>query len=107
MTIYRYDPTKDGLERWFGPLEAILLDHLWAASRYRTLRQVCFSCANGRSVTTIQTTLNRLCEKGVLRRHRDGTDYRYEPVETRDAFEARQEQAILDSLGVIEKEAYQ
>ena len=33
MTIRKYNPNATGLDRWFGPLEAKVLDILWSAGR--------------------------------------------------------------------------
>ena len=100
MRDIRYYPERDGLERFgLGPTEAIIMAHMWSCTRPRTLTQVCFYCADGRAVTTVQTTINRLVKKGLLTRTApDGGHYRYAPVEPRQQWEDRIIEAVKESL---------
>ena len=54
-----------------GPLEARLLELLWARPRAATVRELQRACA-GLAYTTIMTTLDRLYRKRLLLRHRAG-----------------------------------
>jgi predicted transcriptional regulator len=67
-----------------GPLEARLLELLWARSRTATVRELQRACP-GLAYTTILTTLDRLYRKRLLLRHRDGRAFAYEPRCSRDA----------------------
>jgi predicted transcriptional regulator len=66
-----------------GPLEARLLELLWARSRTATVRELQRACP-GLAYTTILTTLDRLYRKRLLLRHRDGRAFAYEPRCSRD-----------------------
>lgn len=100
MRDLHYRPDCGGLERYgLGPTEADLMDYLWSCTSGRTLTQICYYRADGRAVTTIQTTLNRLTRKGLLIRSKTGSaHYCYRPAEPRAVWEARQIAAVRAAL---------
>jgi predicted transcriptional regulator len=57
---------------------------LWRAGEPRTVRQLLGPLNEGRrrplAYTTVMTVMNRLVEKGALRRQRAGRGYAYEPT---------------------------
>ena len=61
-----------------GPLEARLIELLWAQQRPATVRDVQRAFPK-RAYTTIMTTLDRLYRKGLLLRHKDGRAFAYAP----------------------------
>jgi len=71
------DPVK-GL----GPLEAEVMQALWAAGEPLTVREVLERLNRHRrpvlAYTTVMTVMARLAEKEILRRELDGRGYRYE-----------------------------
>jgi predicted transcriptional regulator len=70
-----------------GPLEARVLDALWARacpSSVRDLQQA----FPGVAYTTLMTTLDRLHRKGVLAREKQGRAFVYAPRESRERFQA-------------------
>jgi len=71
------DPVK-GL----GPLEAEVMQTLWAAGEPLTVREVLERLNRHRrpvlAYTTVMTVMARLAEKEILRRELDGRGYRYE-----------------------------
>lgn len=76
-----------------GSLEADIMDRLWAADRRLSVRQVVDAMNSERQTalayTTIMSTMAKLHRKGWLSRSRQGKQYLYEPVETREACTAR------------------
>ncbi len=48
--------------------------------------------------TTVMTTVSRLFDKGLLKRHRDGRRYLYTPVMGKDAFLRAMAREVLGSL---------
>jgi predicted transcriptional regulator len=66
-----------------GPLEARLLELLWARRDAATVGDVQRACP-ALAYTTIMTTLDRLYRKRLLLRHRDGRAFAYRPRCTRD-----------------------
>ena len=75
---------RDELEKVFGPLEAEVLRALWAAKQPMSVRGVLERINEKRAqrlaCTMVMTVMNRLAEKDVLRRHKEGRGFLYEPV---------------------------
>lgn len=91
MTGYRanvFRLGKEGLERVLGSLEARVMEEIWQLNRGVTVREVQAALAGEKSLSfnTIMTVMNRLVEKGLLRKK--GTDgvNRYLAVQDRDQF---------------------
>ncbi len=65
-----------------GPLEAEVMQALWAAGEPLTVREVLERLNRHRrpvlAYTTVMTVMARLAEKEILRRELDGRGYRYE-----------------------------
>ena len=75
IPISKYNPNKEGLERWFGSREASVLEVLWAARAERTIKQVLAALASAGdrpAYTTVMTTMRRLVQKGVITRRPQG-----------------------------------
>lgn len=100
IPIRRYDPTKDGLARWFGCLEAVTMEILWAAERPMTIKRICQAMHERdytRSLSAIGVTLQRLQRADlVIRRNTwpSGWCARWD----RAAWEQAQIEAIRASL---------
>jgi predicted transcriptional regulator len=77
-------PADDELEKLLGPLEAQVMRAMWAAKRPVSVRDLLERINDGRAqqlaYTTVMTVMSRLVEKDVLRRHKEGRGYVYEPV---------------------------
>jgi predicted transcriptional regulator len=75
---------RDDLDKLVGPLEAEVVRAAWAAGEPVSVRQLLDRINRGRSAqlayTTVMTVMNRLAEKDVLRRRKQGRGYVYEPV---------------------------
>lgn len=78
----RNDPAALRSRLGLGPLEARLLELLWARTRAATVRELLRACP-GLAYTTIMTTLDRLYRKQLLLRHEDGRAFAYQPRCTR------------------------
>jgi predicted transcriptional regulator len=67
----------------FGPLEAEVMDVLWATAGPMSVRDVAARLNDGRSeplaYTTVMTVMSRLADKHVLERRHEGRGYLYEP----------------------------
>jgi len=67
----------------FGPLEAEVMNVVWAAAGPVSVRDVAERLNDGRSeplaYTTVMTVMSRLAQKHVLERRREGRGYLYEP----------------------------
>ncbi len=86
-----------GLARLFGTLEARILEVLWERGP-STAREVHQALGRDRSYKTVLTVLNRLVEKGVLRRRRRERAYVYLPRESREELLARVTRSVTRGL---------
>lgn len=77
-----------GLASLFGTLEVRVLEALWALGREASVRDVLEAFPDA-AYTTVMTTMERLCRKGVLDRRKDGRAFLYRAVHTREELESR------------------
>ncbi len=96
---FRFSPTKDGLVKVLGPLETEIMQIVWQDER-STVKKVHRKLSQHREIayTTVMTTMTRLAEKGVLRRHREGLAYVYTPAISESDFVTMVVQQVLDGL---------
>lgn len=82
--------------RELGPLEAAVMQRLWAWDREVTVREVVENLKQERDLayTTVMTVLDNLHRKGLVRRSKVGRAFQYEAVETREAHTA----ALLEDV---------
>jgi len=78
-------PTHDPkASKRFGPLEAEVIGAIWKAKEPLTVRQLLDALNRSRvpelAYTTVMTVMNRLVDKGVLKRERQGRGYAYEAI---------------------------
>src|SRR3954447_21687975 len=75
---------SDDLGKLLGRLEAEIVRAAWAAGRPVSVRDLLERINEGRkpalAYTTVMTVMNRLAEKDVLSRRKEGRGYVYEPV---------------------------
>ncbi len=64
-------------------LERRVLDTLWSGGTW-SVRQVHAAVGDGLAYTTIATVLDRLHDKGAVRRHKRGVAWRYEAARSRE-----------------------
>lgn len=97
-----YIPARDGLERFLGQSEARLMLYLWEEGQPRTIVQVMKHFGDERAYSTYTTTLNRMVEKGLLRRepdpHSQTNGYLYSPTLDSEEFYRKAVLTILDAL---------
>lgn len=97
-----FDPTKKGLERTLGPLEAAIMRFVWSSDKSVTVDQVqeyLVGSYGRKKYTTIASTMNRLCEKGILvRDERTGLSYYYHAAEKKKDYEMRVVRSVFESL---------
>jgi predicted transcriptional regulator len=82
--------TFDQAGRYLGSLEERVMEALWRSGAL-AVREVCAKLAGKPALayTTVMTTLDRLYKKGLLKRHKDGNAFIYEPALTRDEYRRR------------------
>ncbi|WP_341252330.1 BlaI/MecI/CopY family transcriptional regulator [Euzebya pacifica] len=81
-----------------GSLEAKIMRVAWDdAGQYLQVRDVLARLDDDLAYTTVMTVMNRLYEKGLLRRRREGRAWAYRPSSTREAYAAA---TMADALSV-------
>ena len=96
---FHFDVTGDGLTVFLGPSEARLMELAWAVPRL-TVKSALIHLGDtsGTAYTTVSTLLNRLTEKRLLIRHKDGRNFVYEAAISRDEFLKSRLAAVRDCL---------
>lgn len=79
------------MARPLGELEDVVMTRLWEWNRPTTVREVLEDLRTQREIayTTVMTVMDKLHQKGWLRRERHGRAYAYEPTATREAYTAQ------------------
>lgn len=77
------------------------MQHIWACAHDGCLAadvQQTLERVRPLALTTILTTLDRLCKKGILRREREGKAYRYWATVTEEQLQQRIVEGVLSNL---------
>ncbi|MCY9661460.1 BlaI/MecI/CopY family transcriptional regulator [Paenibacillus chondroitinus] len=100
MQNFKYEGS--GLNRFFGPLEAKIMEILWNSIEEMTIKDVQQKLDNdskANNFNTVMTVMNRLVDKGILQKKALARSYQYSPVVTREAFmEAQSKELTLDLI---------
>ncbi|PZX04537.1 putative transcriptional regulator [Psychrobacillus insolitus] len=99
MLIRKFKINESGLNRFFGPLEAKIMDILWndIEMTIKDVQQV----LDKKKVTnfnTVMTVMNRLVEKGILQKRIEGRSSLYSPVQSRVEFLNAQSKEMTNEL---------
>ncbi|WP_391119809.1 BlaI/MecI/CopY family transcriptional regulator [Psychrobacillus sp. L3] len=99
MLIRKFKINESGLNRFFGPLEAKIMDILWndVKMTIKDVQQV----LNREKLTnfnTVMTVMNRLVEKGILQKRVEGRSFLYQPIQTRHEFLNTQSREMTNEL---------
>ncbi|GIN92375.1 transcriptional regulator [Siminovitchia terrae] len=99
MKIWKFKINESGLNRFFGPLEAKIMDILWCHDEM-TIKDVQQSLEREKPMNfnTVMTVMNRLVEKGVLQKRTEGRSYVYRPVQSRMEFLNAQSKEMTNEL---------
>jgi predicted transcriptional regulator len=94
---FRYD--KVGLDRFFGPLEAKIMDILWIGKE-KSIKEVQQWIEKERAINfnTVMTVMNRLVEKNILEKRIEGRTSLYKPIKTKVEFIDEQSKKITENL---------
>lgn len=95
-----FRPDAPGPEAVLGDLEAALMEVCWDLDGDFGIKDVHDRMAQQRVIayTTVQTTIERLYRKGLLRRIGRGRTFLYSPAVSREEFMAGIAKRVLDSL---------
>ncbi|MGC8782770.1 MAG: BlaI/MecI/CopY family transcriptional regulator [Armatimonadota bacterium] len=90
MRRFRFKPEPTGVRTELGDLERTVMETLWqhGACTASQVHQL-VSPQHQVALTTIATTLERLCKKGLVERSGERRSYRYRAVLSREQLEQR------------------
>lgn len=99
MKIGKFKMNESGLNRFFGPLEAKIMDTLWSGSEM-TIKEVqkVLDCEKETNFNTVMTVMNRLVDKGILSKRAEGRSSKYMPVLSRVEFIDTQSKEMTNEL---------
>nr|WP_211093684.1 BlaI/MecI/CopY family transcriptional regulator [Cohnella fermenti] len=90
----------NGLERFFGPLEARVMEAIWSRTEPPTIKEVNAVVSEDKrmSFNTIMTVMNRLVDKGVLQKKLQTKSYVYTAVLSKEQFLEEQSKELSYDL---------
>lgn len=99
MKIKKFKIDETGLNRFFGPLEAKVMDVLWDGDE-KTIKDVqqVLDQEKPTKFNTVMTVMNRLVDKGILKKRTEGRSSLYTPVQTRADFIHTQSKDMTNEL---------
>lgn len=99
MRIRKFNINESGLNRFFGPLEAKIMDVLWNDVEM-TIKdvQTVLDREKLTNFNTVMTVMNRLVEKGILQKRVEGRSSLYKPVLSRIEFLHAQSKEMTNEL---------
>ena len=99
MKIQKFNRNESGLNRFFGPLEAKILDILWndVEMTIKDVQQM-LDKEKVTNFNTVMTVMNRLVEKGILQKRVEGRSSLFKPVQTREEFLNAQSKEMTNEL---------
>ena len=99
--IRRIRPEKTGVRAPLGDLEQVVMRHVWACREDGCLAaevQQALERERPIAVSTVLTTLDRLFDKGILKREREGKAYRYRAALSEEQLQERIVEGVLGDL---------
>ncbi|WP_211747371.1 BlaI/MecI/CopY family transcriptional regulator [Paenibacillus sp. Marseille-Q4541] len=106
MRISHFKVGEQGLNRFFGPLEAKIMDVLWNEDEL-SIKEVQVKLEEDKALNfnTVMTVMNRLVEKGLLVKSLQGRTSKYRPVQSREVFMDTQSKELthelMDQFGAV------
>jgi len=105
MKIQSFKFNERGLNRFFGPLEAKIMDVLWCGER--SIKEVQHELEKDKATNfnTVMTVMNRLVDKGILTKRLEGRTSIFQPVLSREEFVNTQSKEmtyeLMDEFGSV------
>jgi len=99
MNHERRSQSQRGLERFFGPLEAKIMDILWSEPN-QSIKDVQRKLEKDKDLNfnTVMTVMTRLLDKGVLKKNVVGRTSLFSPVESKERFLDKQSKELSQRL---------
>lgn len=100
MNIKNFKYDEVGLNRFFGPLEAKIMDILWEAEELsiKEVQQRLEHQDKSVNFNTVMTVMNRLIEKGVLEKRAQGRLSLFRPIQSKEDFIEEQSKKLTENL---------
>lgn len=99
MNIKNFKYDEVGLNRFFGPLEASIMEYLWDKNE-QSIKAVRQSLELEKPINfnTVMTVMNRLVEKGILEKWSEGRLSLFRPVQSKAEFLEEQSKKLTENL---------
>ncbi|MED3890400.1 BlaI/MecI/CopY family transcriptional regulator [Peribacillus frigoritolerans] len=99
MNIKNFKYDEVGLNRFFGPLEANIMEYLWDKDE-QSIKAVQQSLEVDKPINfnTVMTVMNRLVEKGILEKRSEGRLSLFRPVQSKEDFFEEQSKKLTENL---------
>jgi predicted transcriptional regulator len=99
MKINHFKYEENGLNRFFGSLEAKIMELLWNADEM-SIKDVQQRLDKKKPINfnTVMTVMNRLVDKGILLKRLNGRVSLYRPVQSKDAFIDEQSRKLTENM---------
>ncbi|MGO4544077.1 BlaI/MecI/CopY family transcriptional regulator [Paenibacillus sp. 2TAB23] len=99
MDIKNFKYGEVGLNRFFGSLEAKIMDILWNAEEL-SIKEVQIRLEKEKQINfnTVMTVMNRLVEKGILQKRLEGRLSLFCPTATKESFIEEQSKRLTENL---------
>lgn len=103
---FLFRPFKKGFEHALGELENEIMQFIWDKNESVTAKTVHENISNKRNIalTTVFTILDRLTEKGILKKEKIGKFMYYKPILTRQQYVEEVTKKTLQGLIEFSKE---
>src|SRR5690349_8456223 len=97
MKINRINVHEEGLNRFFGPLEARIMRKIWDSGELSIKEvQQFLDQESPISFNAVMTVMNRLWEKGQLKKHVRGRSSYFQSIQTKEEFLIEQTKAVTN-----------
>ncbi|MEH7331763.1 BlaI/MecI/CopY family transcriptional regulator [Neobacillus drentensis] len=99
MTINNFRFDQEGLNRFFGPLEAKIMNILWNGNEM-SIKEVQHQLENEKPLNfnTVMTVMNRLVDKKILTKRLEGRTSLFKPLKSKEDFINRQSKKLTENL---------
>jgi predicted transcriptional regulator len=99
VKIRKFKLNVSGLNRFFGPLEAKIMDVLWndVEMTIKDVQQV-LEREKLTNFNTVMTVMNRLVDKEILQKKTEGRSFLYKPILSREEFLTTQSKEMTNEL---------
>lgn len=94
-----FRPSNAGMQKVFGELESQIMEYIWEHQQ-STVREVCDAMKGEKNLSfnTVMTVMNRLVEKNILCKQKQGKSFVYSAVISEKEFSGSVASSVLTAL---------